>query len=83
MNCVFECPICLQGPKRDMVWQMVEECGHVFCSTCISRSLKRDKCCPVCTARVDHCVSPEDALIKIYLPLKFGDVEFLVQLISR
>ena len=73
MNCTFECPICMQGPKRDMVWQMVEECGHVFCSACISTHLNRNKWCPLCKASVHHCMKPEDALIKVYLPLKYGD----------
>ncbi|KAH8102245.1 hypothetical protein BXZ70DRAFT_63462 [Cristinia sonorae] len=41
---LFTCPLCLEAPKSTSV----THCGHVFCTSCIVRSLKHKKLCPVC-----------------------------------
>ncbi|KAL2228148.1 UNVERIFIED_CONTAM: chromatin subfamily A member 3-like 1 [Sesamum indicum] len=41
----FDCPICI-SPPRDIV---ITCCAHIFCESCILKTLKRTKpCCPMC-----------------------------------
>lgn len=44
----LECPICYEdmtNENRDLRYSI---CGHIFCTSCISRSLQTYKHCPIC-----------------------------------
>ncbi|KAI0053178.1 hypothetical protein FA95DRAFT_1552661 [Auriscalpium vulgare] len=40
----FMCPICLKAPAKSSATR----CGHVFCTSCIHQSLRKELNCPVC-----------------------------------
>jgi len=53
----FECPICLEKHKDNLV---VTNCGHIFCKPCLKESLKASKQCAKCrkklTAKSYHSI---------------------------
>lgn len=51
----FVCGICFNVPSR----ANVTACGHVFCQTCIRRSLEDNKNCPSCRTPVEGTESGE------------------------
>lgn len=55
------CPICFQDMNKCNT--SATACGHLFCFQCISDSLKRNDCCPICKQ-----TSHFSTLRTIYLP---------------
>lgn len=47
-----QCPICM-----NQVANVITQCGHLFCRTCIVKCLKRKYQCPICKTEI----SPKDA----------------------
>ena len=43
------CVVCLEEVAVDPV---VTDCGHLYCTLCLSRWLERKDTCPICSARV-------------------------------
>ncbi|KAJ6797573.1 putative SWI/SNF-related matrix-associated actin-dependent regulator of chromatin subfamily A member 3-like 1 [Iris pallida] len=49
----FDCPVCLSPPTKTII----TSCSHIFCESCILKTLKRLKpCCPICR----HTLSQSD-----------------------
>eukprot|EP01132_Coremiostelium_polycephalum_P003247 gene3247-4065_t len=46
----LECPICFE----DMTSMSSTTCGHVFCTDCIKKALKKRKQCPVCNVKLSN-----------------------------
>uniref|UniRef100_A0A7S0WEY2 RING-type domain-containing protein n=1 Tax=Pyramimonas obovata TaxID=1411642 RepID=A0A7S0WEY2_9CHLO len=44
----LNCKICYEPAKQDNSQAQVTQCGHVFCSDCISLWFKTEKSCPLC-----------------------------------
>ncbi|KAI5638507.1 zinc finger, c3HC4 type (RING finger) domain-containing protein [Phthorimaea operculella] len=42
----IKCPICFENINKDQISST--RCGHVFCTDCIKRALKRTPKCPIC-----------------------------------
>lgn len=42
----IKCPICLEGAVMKEPQSTI--CGHIFCKSCLERSLSNEKKCPVC-----------------------------------
>lgn len=45
------CAVCLEVPGTKNV--SITACGHVFCTSCLLRSLKTKNTCPTCRAEVE------------------------------
>jgi Ring finger domain len=45
-----QCPICQDLPREPLKLQ----CGHIFCETCITEWLDRERTCPMCRSTVRH-----------------------------
>ncbi|KAJ7147471.1 putative zinc-finger-containing protein [Mycena crocata] len=41
----FSCPICFKSPTS----VCCAPCGHIFCSPCITHTLKSSRACPICS----------------------------------
>lgn len=44
----YQCPICFESLSTKKV--RVTRCGHLFCSLCIKRSIRRHRKCPLCNS---------------------------------
>lgn len=51
------CAVCLEVPGTKNV--SITECGHIFCTSCLLRSLKTKNTCPTCRAEIE----PERSVI--------------------
>ncbi|XP_037948961.1 RING finger protein 151-like [Teleopsis dalmanni] len=54
-----QCKICYEELKNQPT---ATPCGHVFCKSCIKRSMLYSKVCPLCRASVTN-----ESLLEIYL----------------
>lgn len=44
-NILEECPICLNNYKN---YNIIKNCGHIFCKRCLFKWKKFSKNCPIC-----------------------------------
>lgn len=58
----LECAVCLENIiSKDL---SSTPCGHLFCTTCITKAVEDHGACPMCSAAVDLNV-----LRRLYLPM--------------
>ncbi|QDZ23807.1 RING-type domain-containing protein [Chloropicon primus] len=77
MRCLVECSICMSGERKE--WRTLEECGHTFCSKCLSqhfeterRSGKSKPSCPICRSKpaMEGIWELEELTFRTFLPTK-------------
>ncbi|XP_072972433.1 uncharacterized protein [Typha angustifolia] len=56
----FTCPVC----KNKLVAASSTICGHIFCESCITASIKTQKKCPTCRRKLR-----KNSVHRVYLPL--------------
>ena len=67
-----ECPICYES--KGCEWQVLDECGHIFCKDCLQRNYtqqlrSRQHTCPICRVNLGAHYNPSNN-IRVFLPLK-------------
>ena len=60
------CSICHEKKSREarLVYLGKDSCNHTFCSECISKSLERDRSCPLCRAKMCIGIQYRDMKLK-------------------
>lgn len=46
----IKCPICFENINKESASST--KCGHVFCTTCLTKALRRMPVCPTCRTRL-------------------------------
>lgn len=62
-----ECPVCYSCPKKSEMTTL--ECGHSFCTDCITKWLEDKDTCPMCR----HQIKPSSRPSTIYVPGPFDE----------
>jgi hypothetical protein len=71
----FECPVCISIISRPVL----TPCNHIFCITCIEKTLENDEKCPMCRGELadfEPIIDEEvRSAIKIQHPKEFAEKE--------